>query len=130
MSMQDPISDMITRIRNGQIANKILVTMPSSTLKQSISHVLKEEGYILNYVVSISFKKELKIYLKYYQGKPVISHFKRVSHPSLRIYKKNMSLPKIMDGLGIAIISTSKGVITDRHARKLGIGGEIICSVS
>ncbi|CAL4325212.1 30S ribosomal protein S8 [Buchnera aphidicola (Eriosoma lanigerum)] len=130
MSTQDPISDMLTRIRNGQIANKILVKMPSSILKKSIGKVLKEEGYIHNYYIHGTTKKELEIYLKYFRGKPVISKIHRISKPSLRIYKKNSKLPKVMDGLGIAIISTSKGVMTDRTARKMNLGGEIICYVS
>ncbi|CAL4325160.1 30S ribosomal protein S8 [Buchnera aphidicola (Eriosoma grossulariae)] len=130
MSMQDPISDMITRIRNGQIANKISVKMPHSTLKQSIGRVLKEEGYIKDYCVNNISLVELEIYLKYFRGKPVIVNIKRISRPSLRIYKKNSKLPKIMDGLGIAIISTSKGLMTDHLARKMGLGGEIICSIA
>ncbi|BBI01387.1 30S ribosomal protein S8 [Buchnera aphidicola (Nipponaphis monzeni)] len=130
MSMQDPISDMLTRIRNSQISNKIMVTMPSSRFKIAISRVLKEEGYILNYKICGKLKLQLILYLKYFSGKPVIENIKRISRPSLRVYKKRNNLPKVMAGMGVAILSTSKGVITDHHARKLCIGGEVICYVS
>ncbi|MGP1929629.1 MAG: 30S ribosomal protein S8 [Arsenophonus sp. ER-BJ3-MAG3] len=131
MSMQDPISDMLTRIRNGQAANKAVINMPSSKLKVAISAVLKEEGYIKNYKIEYDNNQAiLKIRLKYFQGKAVVENIKRISRPSLRIYKKKDALPNVMAGLGIAIISTSKGVMTDRIARKAGLGGEIICYVA
>lgn len=130
MSMQDPIADMLTRIRNGQAAHKILVSMPSSKLKVAIAKVLVEEGYIESFSVSQGVKPELEIKLKYFQNKPVIELIKSVSRPGLRIYKNKASLPKIMGGLGIAVISTSKGVMTDRAARKIGLGGEVICYVA
>lgn len=130
MSMQDPIADMFTRIRNSQRSNKLLVAMPSSNLKLAISNVLKKEGYIQDYNVQGIIKLELKIILKYFQGKGVIEHIQRISRPSLRIYKDKNNLPKVISGLGIAIISTSKGVITDQEARQLGLGGEVICYVS
>ncbi|HMI76883.1 MAG TPA: 30S ribosomal protein S8 [Buchnera sp. (in: enterobacteria)] len=130
MSMQDPIADMFTRIRNGQRSNKLLVVMPSSNVKLSISSVLKKEGYIKDYTVQGKIKPQLEIILKYFQGKGVIENIQRISRPSLRIYKDKNNVPKVMSGLGIAIISTSKGVITDQKARQLGLGGEIICYVS
>ena len=130
MSMQDPIADMLTRIRNGQSAGKVSVAMPSSKQKVAIANLLKEEGYIVDYKVSGETKVELEIELKYFQGKPVVELIQRVSRPGLRIYKKRGELPKIMNGLGIAIVSTSKGVMTDRAARKAGMGGEIICYVA
>lgn len=130
MSMQDPIADMLTRIRNGQAANKVAVKMPSSKLKVAIANVLKEEGYITDYAVSGEQKPELEITLKYFQGKEVIETIQRVSRPGLRIYKKRDELPKVMGGLGVAIVSTSKGVMTDRAARQAGMGGEIICYVA
>jgi len=126
MSMQDPIADMFTRIRNGQAANKVAVVMPSSKLKVAIVELLKEEGYITDYAVSGDVKKELEVTLKYFQGKEVIETIQRVSRPGLRIYKGKNELPKVMAGLGIAIVSTSKGVMTDRAARKAGMGGEIV----
>ena len=130
MSMQDPIADMLTRIRNGQSAGKVAVSMPSSKQKVAIAKLLKEEGYIAGYNVSGEVKTELEVELKYFQGKPVVELIQRVSRPGLRIYKKRGDLPKIMNGLGIAIVSTSKGVTTDRAARKAGMGGEIICYVA
>ncbi|AGH80162.1 30S ribosomal protein S8 [Psychromonas sp. CNPT3] len=130
MSMQDPISDMLTRIRNGQAASKVSVKMPSSKQKVAIAAVLKAEGYVTEYVVSGDTKPELEVTLKYFEGKKVIDTIKRVSRPGLRIYKGASDLPKVMAGLGIAIISTSHGVMTDRAARKASIGGEIICYVS
>ena len=131
MSMQDPIADMLTRIRNGQAAGKKAVTMPSSKVKVSIAEVLKSEGFISDYAKSEeSGKTELNIELKYHQGSPVIDMIKRVSRPGLRIYKKSTELPRVLDGLGIAIVSTSKGVMTDRAARKAGHGGEVLCIVS
>ena len=126
MSMQDPVADMFTRIRNGQAAKKIAVKMPSSKLKVSIAKVLKDEGYIADFAVSGEAKPELEVTLKYFQGKSVIETIDRVSRPGLRIYKKRGELPKVMGGLGVAIVSTSKGLMTDRAARKVGIGGEII----
>ena len=130
MSMQDPIADMLTRIRNGQSAAKVSVAMPSSKQKVAIAKLLKEEGYVADYKVSGDTKAELEVELKYFQGKPVVELIQRVSRPGLRIYKKRGELPKIMNGLGIAVVSTSKGVMTDRAARKAGMGGEIICYVA
>ncbi len=130
MSMQDPISDMLTRIRNGQAASKVSVKMPSSKQKVAIAAVLKAEGYITDFVVAGDTKPELEVTLKYFEGKKVIDTIKRVSRPGLRIYKGTTDLPKVMAGLGIAIVSTSQGVMTDRAARKASIGGEIICYVS
>lgn len=126
MSMQDPVADMFTRIRNGQAANKVAVKMPASKMKLSIAKVLKDEGYIGDFAVSGDVKPELEVTLKYFQGKSVIETIDRVSRPGLRIYKKSGELPKVMGGLGVAIVSTSKGLMTDRAARKVGIGGEII----
>ena len=126
MSLQDPVADMFTRIRNGQAAKKVAVKMPSSKLKMAIAKVLKDEGYIDSFVVTGDVKAELEITLKYFQGKSVIETIDRVSRPGLRIYKKRGELPKVMGGLGVAIVSTSKGLMTDRAARKVGIGGEII----
>ncbi|MBY6188718.1 30S ribosomal protein S8 [Marinobacter hydrocarbonoclasticus] len=130
MSMQDPIADMLTRIRNGQAANKVAVTMPSSKLKLAIANVLKQEGYVADFAVSGDVKPTLEVTLKYFQGKPVVESIARASRPGLRIYKKKDELPTVMGGLGIAIVSTSKGVMTDRAARNLGLGGEIICYVA
>ncbi|MGM0915350.1 MAG: 30S ribosomal protein S8 [Pseudomonadota bacterium] len=129
MSMQDTLADMFTRIRNAQMATKETVTMPSSRLKVEVARVLKEEGYINDFVVSESAKPELTVTLKYFEGKPVIEHIQRVSKPSLRQYKGKDALPKVADGLGIAIVTTSNGVMTDRAARKAGVGGEVICTV-
>jgi small subunit ribosomal protein S8 len=128
--MQDPISDMLTRIRNGQAASKVSVNMPSSKQKVAIAAVLKKEGYVSDYLVSDGTKPQLEVTLKYFEGKKVIDTLKRVSRPGLRIYKGASDLPKVMAGLGIAIVSTSQGVMTDRAARKASIGGEIICYVS
>lgn len=130
MSMQDPIADMLTRIRNGQSANKIAVNMPSSKLKVAIANVLAEEGYIESVKISEGAKPELEITLKYFQGKPVVESIQRISRPGLRIYKRKDELPSVMGGLGIAVVSTSQGVMTDRAARKAGLGGEIICYVA
>ena len=131
MSMQDPIADMLTRIRNGQSAGKKIVLMPSSKVKLSIATVLKDEGYISDIKkTEVDGKAELSVELKYHNGRPVIDMIKRVSKPSLRIYKKSNELPRVLDGLGIAIVSTSSGVMTDRAARKSGHGGEVLCSVS
>ncbi|GAB3026405.1 30S ribosomal protein S8 [Bowmanella dokdonensis] len=126
MSMQDPIADMFTRIRNGQLASKVSVAMPSSKLRVAIAKVLKEEGYIADFQASGDVKPVLEVTLKYFEGKKVIETIERVSRPGLRIYKKKDELPKVMGGLGVAIVSTSKGVMTDRAARKAGMGGEII----
>ncbi|HDR1160239.1 TPA: 30S ribosomal protein S8 [Pasteurella multocida] len=130
MSMQDPIADMLTRIRNGQAANKVAISMPSSKLKVAIANVLAEEGYIESVKVLDGIKPELEITLKYFQGKPVVESIQRVSRPGLRIYKRKDELPKVMGGLGVAVVSTSKGVMTDRAARQAGLGGEIICYVA
>ena len=130
MLVNDPIADMLTRIRNGQAASKIAVNMPSSKLKVAIANVLAEEGYIESVKISEGAKPELEITLKYFQGKPVVESIQRISRPSLRIYKRKDELPSVMGGLGIAVISTSKGVMTDRAARKAGLGGEIICYVA
>ncbi|MGB0223345.1 MULTISPECIES: 30S ribosomal protein S8 [unclassified Marinobacterium] len=129
MSMQDTLADMFTRIRNGHMAEKVAVAMPSSKQKVAIAAVLQEEGYINGYSVEGDVKPVLSIELKYFEGKPVIEEIKRVSKPSLRIYKSASDLPKVSDGLGCAIVSTSKGVMTDRAARAAGIGGEVICTV-
>jgi len=130
MSMSDPIADMLTRIRNGQAAGKKNVMLPSSKLKVAIAKVLKEEGYIADYSTeSNGSHTQMNIKLKYYDGKPVIEQVKRVSRPGLRIYKSKDELPKVLGGLGIAIVSTSSGVMTDRAARAIGHGGEIICTV-
>lgn len=129
MSLQDPVSDMLTRIRNAQKAEKVNVTMPSSTQKVNIAKVLKDEGYIADYSVAGDVKKELTIELKYFQGKPVIEQIKRVSRPGLRIFKSKDELPSVNGGLGIAIISTSKGMMTEKQARSSGNGGEVICTV-
>lgn len=126
MSMQDPIADMFTRIRNGQMAAKVAVSMPSSKQRVAIAEVLKTEGYITDYAVAGDVKPTLEVTLKYFEGKRVIDTIERVSRPGLRIYKKKDELPKVMGGLGVAIVSTSKGVMTDRAARKAGMGGEII----
>ena len=131
MSMSDPIADMLTRIRNAQRADKKIVTMPSSKLKQSIAMVLKDEGYIEYFTVrDIDNKSVMDVGLKYYAGLPVIEKIDRVSRPGLSIYKPNNSLPKVLNGLGVAIISTSKGVMTERKARANGIGGEVLCIVA
>ena len=129
MSMQDTLADMITRIRNAQGAGKATVAMPSSKVKASVAEVLKSEGYIADFAVDGDVKPTLNIDLKYYEGKPVIESIKRVSRPGLRTYKATTELPKVEAGLGIAIISTSKGIMTDRAARAAGIGGEVICTV-
>ncbi|WP_111978860.1 30S ribosomal protein S8 [Algibacillus agarilyticus] len=126
MSMQDPIADMFTRVRNGQAARKVAVKMPSSKVKVAIAELLKNEGYITDYVVSGDVKKELEVTLKYFQDKEVIDSIQRVSRPGLRVYKGRADLPKVLGGLGVAIVSTSKGIMTDRAARKAGMGGEIL----
>jgi small subunit ribosomal protein S8 len=129
--MTDPVADMLTRIRNGQMAEKLGVTMPSSKLKEAIAKVLKDEGYIENFSVRTnSGKAELDIELKYYAGRPVIERIERVSKPGLRIYRGMQDLPRVMNGLGIAIVSTPKGVMTDRKARSVNVGGEVLCIVA
>ena len=131
MSMSDPISDMLTRIRNSLLRNKRDVKMPSSKLKVAIANILKQEGYILDFnVVEENKKATLTIELKYFEGKPVIESIERVSKPSLRSYKSMNDLPKVMGGLGVAVISTAQGVMTDKTAREQGIGGEVLCFVS
>ncbi len=130
MTMQDPISDMLTRIRNGQHRAKREVSMPASTKKAAIAEVLKKEGYITDYrIEGDGPQRELKVELKYYEGKPVIERVQRTSRPGLRVYQGKDDLPSVVGGLGIAIISTSKGLMSDREARAQGIGGEVICSV-
>lgn len=124
--MTDPIADMFTRIRNGQAAAKTAVTMPSSKLKVAIANLLKEEGYISGVSVIEGAKPELSVELKYHEGKEVIESIKRVSRPGLRVYKGSNELPQVLAGMGIAIVSTSKGLMTDRAARKAGLGGEIL----
>ncbi len=128
--MTDPIADMFTRIRNGQSAAKVAVKMPSSKVKVAIANLLKEEGYITDFNVSADAKPQLEVQLKYFEGKVVIEMIKRVSRPGLRIYKGRDELPKVQAGLGIAIISTSKGLMTDRAARTAGLGGEVLGHVA
>jgi small subunit ribosomal protein S8 len=129
--MTDPIADMLTRIRNGQRAEKISVLMPSSTVKGAIAQVLKDEGYIEDFAVkAVDNKPVLELRLKYYAGKPVIEHISRVSTPGRREYRPKDDLPEVIGGLGVAIISTSKGIMSDRAARKAGLGGEVLCVVS
>jgi small subunit ribosomal protein S8 len=131
MSMSDPIADMLTRIRNAQMTEKATVKMPSSKIKVSIAQVLKDEGYIDGFKVAGEEKKpELEIALKYYAGRPVIESIERVSRPGLRIYKGKDAIPRVMNGLGVAIVSTSQGVMTDRKARATGVGGEVLCIVA
>ncbi|MBD1576365.1 MULTISPECIES: 30S ribosomal protein S8 [Vibrio] len=130
MSMQDPISDMLTRIRNGQSANKVAVKMPSSKLKVALATLLKAEGYITDFATDGEVKPVLEVTLKYFQAKPVIEQIQRVSRPGLRVYKNKDTLPTVMGGLGVAVVSTSKGLMSDRAARKAGLGGEIICYVA
>ncbi len=131
MTMQDPISDLLTRIRNGHSAMKKSVSMPSSTKKIAIAQVLKDEGYIVDFSTSEEDGKPvLQIALKYFEGKPVIEMLKRVSRPSLRVYRAKQDLPQVLSGMGVAIISTSQGLMTDRAARAKGVGGEVICLVS
>ena len=131
MSMTDPIADMLTRIRNAQMVGKANVSMPSSKLKLAIAQVLKDEGYVDGFNrQENSGKPELQIILKYYAGDPVIEKIERVSRPGLRIYKGRDDIPKVMNGLGVAIVSTSRGVMTDRKARATGVGGEVLCIVA
>lgn len=129
MSMQDPLADMLTRIRNAQQVGKANVSMPSSKLKASVAKVLVEEGYVESYSISEGAKPELTIELKYFEGKPVIAELDRVSRPGLRSYAGKTALPSVRGGLGVAIVSTSKGVMTDRAARAEGVGGEVLCTV-
>lgn len=129
MSMQDSLADMLTRIRNAQMASKKAVTMPSSKLKVAVAEVLKDEGYINGFSVEESAKPELTLELKYFEGKPVIEEIDRYSRPGLRQYSGSSKLPNIRGGLGVAIVSTSKGVMTDRAARAAGVGGEVLCTV-
>jgi small subunit ribosomal protein S8 len=131
MSMSDPIADMLTRIRNAQMIEKVSVTMPASKLKVAIAQVLKDEGYIDGFAVRAEGSKtELEIALKYYAGRPVIERIERVSRPGLRIYRGRDRLPQVMNGLGVAIVTTPRGVMTDRKARQAGIGGEVLCYVA
>ena len=131
MSMTDPIADMLTRIRNAQQSEKLSVAMPASKLKSAIAQVLKDEGYIEDFAVREGEgKPQLEIGLKYYAGKPVIERIERVSRPGLRIYRPKDALPNVMNGLGVAIVSTSRGVMTDRKARGMGVGGEVLCIVA
>jgi small subunit ribosomal protein S8 len=130
MSMNDPISDMLTQIKNGQMAKKATVTLPFSKVKWAILTVLQEEGYIISMEKVVSDKPSVTIHLKYFNEKPVIAYLKRTSRPGLRIYKKKDELPVVLGGLGIAIISTSSGVMSDKKARKLGQGGEVLCCVA
>lgn len=131
MSMSDPIADMLTRIRNAQMAEKVTVVMPSSKLKVALAKVLQDEGYVDGYkVVSDNGKPTLEIGLKYYADRPVIEKIQRVSRPGLRVYKGSEDIPHVMNGLGVAIVSTSKGLMTDRKARANGIGGEVLCIVA
>jgi small subunit ribosomal protein S8 len=131
MSMTDPIADMLTRIRNAQMVGQVDVGMPHSKLKLSIAQVLKDEGYIEDYAVrEEGIKRELRIGLKYYAGRPVIERLERISKPGLRVYKGRDDIPRVMNGLGVAILSTSHGVMTDRKARATGVGGEVLCIVA
>jgi len=130
MSMSDPIADMLTRIRNAQATDKVSVLVPASKVKQAIAQVLKDEGYIEDFAVRDNEGKPvIEIGLKYYAGKPVIEKLERISRPGLRIYKRRDDIPRVMNGLGVAIVSTSKGVMTDRRARETGLGGEVLCIV-
>jgi len=131
MSMSDPVADMLTRIRNGQMVEKASIKMPSSKIKVAIAQVLQDEGYIDGFVRRDNNGiPELEVVLKYYAGRPVIEKIERISKPGLRIYKGRDDLPRVMNGLGVAIVSTSQGVMTDRKARSLGVGGEVLCVVA
>lgn len=131
MSMSDPIADMLTRIRNAQLAQKVSVSMPLSKLKVAIAEVLKDEGYIDGFAVrGEGAERELELALKYYAGRPVIERIERVSRPGLRVYRGSTNLPKVMNGLGVAIVSTPRGVMTDRKARASNVGGEVLCIVA
>jgi small subunit ribosomal protein S8 len=130
MSMQDPVADMLTRIRNAQAVGEREIKLPASTLKKAILNVLKEEGYVENYEsITTDGKTNLSVSLKYYQGRPVIEKIKRVSRPGLRIYRRSTQLPTVLNGMGIAIISTPKGVMTEKAARANNLGGEVLCTV-
>ncbi|MCJ8169913.1 30S ribosomal protein S8 [Atopomonas sediminilitoris] len=129
MSMQDPLADMLTRIRNAQSAEKSSVSLPSSKLKVAVASVLKEEGYVADFRVEGDVKPVLVVELKYFEGQPVIEELKRVSRPGLRNYRSADALPKVRGGLGVSIVSTNKGVMTDRAARAAGVGGEVLCTV-
>lgn len=131
MSMQDPVADLLTRLRNGCMAKQAVVSVPASKIKQSILEVLYDEGYISGYRVEKleNNKSEILVDLKYYKGKPVISKIKRISTPGLRVYKSKNKMPSILGGLGISVVSTTKGIVSDRQARKLGQGGEVLCCV-
>ncbi len=131
MSMSDPIADLLTRIRNAQMVAKAVVSVPSSKVKVAIAQVLKDEGYIDGFKVSVTGgKAELEILLKYYAGRPVIERIERVSRPGLRVYRGSSAIPQVQNGLGVAIVTTPKGVMTDRKARASGVGGEILCYVA
>lgn len=131
MSMSDPIADMLTRIRNAQMVEKTSVTMPASKVKTAIAQVLKDEGYIDGFQVkNTGGKSELEIALKYYAGRPVIERIERVSRPGLRIYRGRHDIPQVQNGLGVAIVTTPRGVMTDRKARAVGVGGEVLCYVA
>jgi small subunit ribosomal protein S8 len=131
MSMQDPIGDMLTRIRNGQAASKVKVSMPSSKLKVAVAKVLKDEGYVTDYLVEeVENRPVLSVVLKYYEGRPVITALQRVTRPARRVYAGKQDLPRVLGGLGITIVSTSKGVMSDRAARAAGHGGEVLCYVA
>ncbi|MFY8085020.1 MAG: 30S ribosomal protein S8 [Rubrivivax sp.] len=131
MSMSDPIADMLTRIRNAQLVEKASVAMPSSKLKVAIAQVLQDEGYIESFKVSSDAgKSQLEIGLKYYAGRPVIERIERVSRPGLRVYRGRDAIPQVMNGLGVAIVTTPRGVMTDRKARQTGVGGEVLCYVA
>jgi small subunit ribosomal protein S8 len=131
MSMSDPIADMLTRIRNAQMVEKVSVALPASKVKQAIAQVLKEEGYIDDFrVTSEDGKPTLEITLKYYAGRPVIERIERVSRPGLRVYRGTKAIPQVMNGLGVAIVTTPRGVMTDRKARATGVGGEVLCYVA
>ncbi|MCC5870955.1 MAG: 30S ribosomal protein S8 [Gammaproteobacteria bacterium] len=129
MSMQDPVSDMLTRIRNAQARNKPTVSMPASKLKAAIAEVLQQEGYVESFNVEGDTKPQLTLTLKYFDGRPVIEEIKRVSRPGLRVYRDQTALPSVRGGLGVAIVSTNKGLMTDRAARAAGVGGEVLCTV-
>jgi small subunit ribosomal protein S8 len=131
MSINDPIGDFLTRIRNGQQARKKTITSPASTVRAAIAEVLKDEGYIADYAVAAEGKKKvITVTLKYYQGKPVIERLERISTPSLRVYKKKTEVPKVLGGLGVCILTTPQGMMSDKKARAAGIGGEVVCVVS
>ncbi len=131
MSMSDPIADMLTRIRNAQMVEKASVSMPASKVKAAIAQVLKDEGYIDGFQVkNADGKNELEIALKYYAGRPVIEHIERVSRPGLRVYRGRNAIPQVQNGLGVAIVTTPRGVMTDRKARAAGVGGEVLCYVA